>query len=394
VFDAEYATRVASARSQLGEAESHAARVVEAAFVAAWNQRATIATPEQLDGVLDQEVHHGAARALSRRAAAHRFGTHGGRDEAHASAHGGSAEADAQRSWANVAKAIHTEAVTADAHAAVASAGRHDAAAHMKVVAKRRSWAIPVAVGVVALGVSIAGVLYVDRLGEDDAVLAAVSSPGIQPMQSSSGQIGTVTLTDGTKMRIGPETKVWEPDGFPTKLRAVKVEGTAQFEVAPNQKLPFRVVAKRVHVIATGTSFVVSAYPGDSGMMVTVREGSVTVKSGKQSSTVAATQSLLVDRAGMRAPTEEERAQAFNWVDGRVAATNKQLRDVVTQLTRWFNLDIKVPDLKLLDRQATFNVSLDSSRLAIEQVEKSANVQYAYEGESKIFRDAPKAKKK
>jgi len=121
---------------------------------------------------------------------------------------------------------------------------------------------------------------------------------------------------------------------------------------------------------------------------VLVREGSVTVTSGKQSTAVAANQTLMVDRSTQRPATDDERAEAFGWTDGRVAVAHKQLRDVVAQLTRWFNLDIKVPDLKLLDREAGFNVSLDSSRAAIAQVEKSANVKFAYEGESKVFRDA------
>jgi len=81
---------------------------------------------------------------------------------------------------------------------------------------------------------------------------------------------------------------------------------------------------------------------------------------------------------------------------------HKQLRTVVEALTRWFNYDVKVTDLPLLDREASFSVPLDSSRLAISQVESSANVKFAYEGDTKVFRDAkpadakanPKAKKK
>jgi hypothetical protein len=56
---------------------------------------------------------------------------------------------------------------------------------------------------------------------------------------------------------------------------------------------------------------------------------------------------------------------------------------------------VKVVDLPLLERQASLDVPLDSSRLAISQVEKSANVKFAYEGETKVFKDAaPGAKKK
>src|SRR5207248_131727 len=117
-----------------------------------------------------------------------------------------------------------------------------------------------------------------------------------------------------------------------------------------------------------------------SGMMVQVKEGSVMVKAGKAPSTVAAGQTLLVDKGVARAPSAEEVAQGFGWLNGQVSVQHKQLRTVVAALTRWFNYDVKVPDLPLLDRDASLNVPLDSSRLAISQVEKSANVKFAYEG--------------
>ncbi len=388
-FDAEYAGCLASAQSQLGEAVALAPRVVESAFVNAWAGRASLGSHDAVVAFLNDEIHHGAARALSRRAAAHRFGSHGGRDGTHAAAHTSSDAETAERSWEHIDRAIHADSGTSDeAHAAAATAGRHEAAEHMKSIAKPRPWLVPVLLAVFAVAVSVAGVLYLGRLGEDDAVFGAVSNAGINPIVSQAGQIGSLTLGDGTKMRIGPETKVFIPDGFPTKMRAVKIDGTAQFDVAPGQALPFRVVAKRTLVIATGTNFIVSAYPGDSIVLVQVREGSVTVKSGKQSSTLAAKQSLLTDPSTQRAPTPDEQAQAFGWVDGNIVLSHRQLRVVIAQLTRWFNLDIKVPDLPLLDRDASVNVPLDSSRAAITQVEKSANVRFAYEGDTKVFRDA------
>jgi len=389
-FDAEYNGLMTSARNQLGEAASHAPRIVECAFVDAWGQRASIKTTEELKAFLEKEVQRGSARALSRRAAAHRFGTHGGRDEVQAVAHtSASAAADAERSWAEVSKTINSTGPSADAHAAVAAAGRHEAAAHMKSVAKRAPWKIPVLVGVLVLGVTAIGIRYLDRLGEDDAAVSGVMSNALQPLfASTAGQIGSTSLADGTKLRIGPETKVWVGDGFPTKFRAVRVEGTAVFEVAPNQPLPLRVVLKKGQVIATGTKFVVSSYPNDSAFMVLVREGSVTIKSDKLSSSLTANQSAAVRGSTSETPTEAQSAEAFGWVDGKFTMTDKPLRDVMEGLTRWFNLDIKIPDSKILDRKTSVAVALDSSRAAIAQVEKTANVKFAYEGESKVFRDA------
>jgi ferric-dicitrate binding protein FerR (iron transport regulator) len=170
-------------------------------------------------------------------------------------------------------------------------------------------------------------------------------------------------------------------------MRAIRVDGTASFEVAPRQPQPFRVVANRTHFIATGTKFAVSSYPTDSSAKVFVQEGSVTVKLGKQIATAAAGQTMIADAKGIRAIPDDQKAEAFGWVNGQVIA-HGQLRHVVEALTRWFNYDVKVIDLPLLERPAGFEVPLDSSRLAIAQVEKSANVKFAYEGETKVFRDA------
>jgi ferric-dicitrate binding protein FerR (iron transport regulator) len=384
-FDANFDACLTSAQGQLGDAQSLAPRVVEGAFLNAWNQRATFTTADQLNTFLAEEIRHGSARALSRRFSGHRMGAMGGGAQAETHA---ASKAEPAQLWSQIEKTIHGEGHSAEAHAAAATAGRHDAASHMKSVAKSRSWAPAIGIGVAALAIALFGAVYMNRLGEDDAVLSAVSAQGIQPIASSPGQIGSLTLGDGTKMRIGPETKVMIPDGFPTKIRAIKVEGTAWFDVAAGQTLPFRVVAKRMQFIATGTKFAVSAYPNDSGARVQVIEGTVTAKAGKNSSAVTAGQSLLLTRDSTRMPTDAERLEAFGWVDGQISVQHKQLRTVVEALTRWFNYDVKVPDLPLLDRDASFNVPLDSSRLAISQVETSANVKFAYEGESKVFRDA------
>jgi ferric-dicitrate binding protein FerR (iron transport regulator) len=122
--------------------------------------------------------------------------------------------------------------------------------------------------------------------------------------------------------------------------------------------------------------------------MVQVREGSVTVKLDKLTSALTANQSVALRGTTSETPTEAQRTDAFGWVDGQITVVDTPLRDAVAKLTRWFNYDIKVPDSKILDRKASFSVSLDSSKKAIAQIEKSANVKFAYEGETKVFRDA------
>ena len=67
---------------------------------------------------------------------------------------------------------------------------------------------------------------------------------------------------------------------------------------------------------------------------------------------------------------------------------SRELRDVVAEMNRWFGTAIAVPENKALSRTATVDAPLDSMRVAIAQVEKSADVTFGYEGQSQamVFR--------
>jgi ferric-dicitrate binding protein FerR (iron transport regulator) len=392
VFDAEFDACLAAAKSQLGDAPNLAPRVLETAFLNIWSQRATVATQQQLKAALTEEVRHGSARALSRRASAGRFaGGKTGTTGQHAAAETSKADV-----WAHIERTL--KGGGAAAHAAAADAGRHEAAKQMKTMSKRRSWVIPVAIGAVAVVISVSGVLYLSRLGEDDAIQGAVNNAGIQPIASNVGQIGAIVLGDKSKATVGPETKLYLPDHFPDQIRALKVDGTALFDVAPvtgKDAKAFTVVAKRVHIVATGTSFAVSAYANDSGVAVLVKEGTVTVKVGKSSSTATAGQAIMADNATTRPATPAERAERLGWVEGSMTASGK-LRSVVATLVRW-GFDVKVPDTQLLDRDASINIPFDTAHHPIikenmGQVEKSANVKLGSEGTNWVLRDATGAK--
>ena len=98
---------------------------------------------------------------------------------------------------------------------------------------------------------------------------------------------------------------------------------------------------------------------------------------------------LVVSRSGaVREPTPEEVEEATSWGDKTLTISNRQLRDVLPQLKRWYGVDIKVPDLPLLDRPVTMKVSLDSPKEAITAVEQAAHVQFGYNDKTMVFHDA------
>ena len=127
-------------------------KVVEGAFVRAWDARGKLRTVDDLNAFLIDDVHHAAARALSRRAAAHRFGGTTPHE-----AHAVSGEVNPEQSWMHIQHALHGEEHSASTLAAVAAASRHEAADHIGAVGKSKSIVLAATLGAVAIAAVVGG---------------------------------------------------------------------------------------------------------------------------------------------------------------------------------------------------------------------------------------------
>jgi transmembrane sensor len=389
-FLAEYSSLSEKARADLGaDAAGLGAKVVEGAFVRAWDARAQFRSPAQLKEFLVQDVHHAAARALSRRMAAHRFSPGGGarHDEAHIVAHA-IAAADAEQSWSHIMHALHGEVHSPQALAEAAATSRHEAAEHIATVTRETSIVRPLAIGALALAAVMGIGMYLNAAGADARVLRALSAADVTVHSSLASQIGIVTLRDGSQARLAPESKLTVPSAFGDRFRAVKLEGTATFTVAKGTA-PFQVLARNAMVIATGTVFTVRAYPNDSSVTLVVDEGSVEVKNGEVRTPVATGGSLVIGaKAPSRPASADERSDAEGWKTGTFSIVGRPLREALPELHRWYGLTILVPDPANLDRPVTVRASLDSTRQAIRGIEKSTGLQFGYVGQNMVFQSA------
>ncbi|HEY7877230.1 MAG TPA: FecR family protein, partial [Gemmatimonadaceae bacterium] len=304
-------------------------------------------------------------------------------------AHASAAPVTVDDAWQHLHAALHPAE-----HADGADAARHGTAAHMKDMAKRPNWVVPVAIVAVALVVALGGIWYFDKLGEQPAITSALASPEAKITSSATSQIAVVTLDDGTRVTLAPESRLIVPKDFSgSAMRAVKIEGAATFEVAPGQKAAFEVRADNVGIFDTGTKFTVYAYPLDSTVTVHVQEGAVSLQlmSTKDTHPITAGKALFVSKSGaIREPSAVELAEATSWTNHRVTLANRQLRDALQMFKRWYGMDIKVPELPLLDRPVSVDANLDSSRSAISQVEETAHVKFGWEGQNMLFSDNSK----
>ena len=391
VFLAEHVALTAEAKLALGDdAVALAPKVVEGAFVRAWDKRATLATAEQLHKFLIDDVHHAAARALSRRVAAHRLGGPTSHDTKHHAAR----DIDPQEAWQHIQHALHGEEHSPGTLSAVAAASRHEAAGHISGIGKSRGMVWALAFAIIAIVVVVGGMRALNVLAQKGAVTSAVNASDVRPVTTPAGQAGNVSLADGSTVHLAPESRILIPKDFGPNLRGVKIEGAGTFDIAPGLLHEFELHARNVIITAKGTSFTVSDYASDSVVTVVVGEGSVEVKQDKETQLVSAGNSLVA-KAGspLRAATTDERDAAAGWKTGTLVVNDKKLGEVLRVMKRWYGYDISVPQVSLLDRKVSIRVSLDSAMQAIHAIEKSSGLVFGYVGQNMAFLDPAAAKK-
>ena len=97
-----------------------------------------------------------------------------------------------------------------------------------------------------------------------------VVSSGIQNMES-------VSLPDGTKVQMGPGSRLTYPASFSGKTREIRLDGQAFFDVAKNREKPFIVHTEDMSVEALGTAFELFSYDMENKMEAILLNGKIKV---------------------------------------------------------------------------------------------------------------------
>jgi ferric-dicitrate binding protein FerR (iron transport regulator) len=389
-FLEEYPALTEEARTDLGpDARALVGKVVEGAFVRAWDARAKFRTPAEVHQFLVEDIHHAAARALSRRAGAHRL-SGGGRAEAHAVR-----EETQEEAWLHIMHALHGEQHSPQALAEMAKHSRHEAAEHIKDSSKQTPLWVFLGIGAAVLAAMLVFATFMGRVSEDARYTRALSDPELKPIATTFARMGMVTLDDGTKVRLAPESEVTVPKTFGPEMRVVRLKGSGEFTVAKGIEQPFRVKAANTDIVATGTAFTVTAAE-DSLVTVVVSEGSVKVGRLKKLTDVPAGGAVVAKDTMVRQATTAEKEEADAWRTGMLVVNDKPLGHVLNLMKRWYGLTILVPQPKLMERKASFRASLDSTRQAIRGIEATTGLQFGYVGQNMAFTEPtvkPAAKK-
>lgn len=150
-----------------------------------------------------------------------------------------------------------------------------------------------------------------------------------------------VILPDGTKVWLNAASTIKYPPVFSSNERKVILTGEAYFEVAKNERKPFRVLmADSTAVVVTGTHFNINAYQNEKEQQVTLLEGSVTVSNAtKVVKLEPGTQALIKNKA----ITKDEVLDAeeiTGWKDGLFVFHDAPIESIMMQVERWYDAKI------------------------------------------------------
>jgi ferric-dicitrate binding protein FerR (iron transport regulator) len=174
----------------------------------------------------------------------------------------------------------------------------------------------------------------------------ATRAPEFLETVTTNGQAATVTLADGSQIRLDGGSRLRVPREQKGNID-IQLEGAAYFIIKHDPARTLRVKSGDAIITDIGTQFSVYAYPADSILSVTVSEGRVSFASISHPAEpieLGAMQGLEMNRGGGLRPftlagtTPEASALVFD---------NLPLRDVALRLERRYGVRISVSDAAL-----------------------------------------------
>ena len=186
-----------------------------------------------------------------------------------------------------------------------------------------------------------------------------------QPVSVSTplGVKSDVVLPDGSRVRLNGGTRIVYPALFGDERR-VEVDGEAYFEVEHDRRAPFVVSTNGLDIEVLGTRFNIRNDDNEHRVTTVLLEGAVKAyASGREQASVRLhpAQQLVFDTRthAMRLTDCPSAERSINWIDGRFCFEHDTFGEIVAELKRYYNVDIRFMDNRLRDMRFSGNFRVE-----------------------------------
>jgi transmembrane sensor len=172
-------------------------------------------------------------------------------------------------------------------------------------------------------------------------------SPRYITQKTIRGQRATVTLSDGSVVRLNAESQITYPEKFAADTREIQLTGEAFFDVHRDPGHPFIVHSQGLKTSVLGTSFNIQAEATATTVQVTVKTGRVQVEpEGDDSSrrlVLTPTQQATYTRANASLTRQTVALDRYlAWTDDVIYLDNTPIREMAQILEKWYGVTISL----------------------------------------------------
>lgn len=201
------------------------------------------------------------------------------------------------------------------------------------------------------------------------------------------GQRINLILSDNSNIWLNANTVFKYPTKFSKQNRTVHLDGEAYFEVSKNKEKPFIVKTQKGDIHVTGTSFNVEAYSKFNNFETSLFEGGVDIYNNDMIlASLKPNEKASLDNNKLFLSTITNTDQ-YLWKEGLIAFNNEKLEDIIINLEKYFDVEIKIEttNIPTLTYTGKFRQS-DGVDYALRVLQKSINFTYERDEESGIIK--------
>jgi ferric-dicitrate binding protein FerR (iron transport regulator) len=178
-------------------------------------------------------------------------------------------------------------------------------------------------------------------------------APVFNTLATANGETYELTLSDGSKVWLNAGSSVRFPVAFTGPDRRIEITGEAFLEVAKNPQKPFITKVGNSEIKVLGTVFNVNGYTNEGSIQTTLLEGKVQVSAGGYSTIITpGEQAQYKNNGTIQVEHNADIEKVTAWKNGLFIFRNDDLRMVMHQLERWYNVKVtykgQIPDKQLI----------------------------------------------